>query len=193
MIRSVAAIHVALSDRDLAAIEAAVPAGAAAGNRYALLALEQAGDLDQLQQIVRSTARRPVDAHGATLVLLDRGQCFYPDEDAISPLWKGQRFPVDQCISGWSMLNRQPAVVPDISVDPRISPEAYRPTSVRGLAMVPIRVDDPLGAIGAYRASRHRATDEEMTRLATLAKATGKALERFLLPADPPIASGPDT
>jgi hypothetical protein len=48
--------------------------------------------------------------------------------------------------------------------------------------------DDPLGAIGTYWANRHRATDEEMTRLTTLAKAAGKALERFLLPADPPGA-----
>ena len=33
--------------------------------------------------------------------------CYYADEDAISPLWKGQRFPMSACISGWAMLNRQ--------------------------------------------------------------------------------------
>jgi len=42
------------------------------------------------------------------------------------------------CISGWTMLNRQPAVIEDIYADPRIPADAYRPTFVRSLAMVPI-------------------------------------------------------
>lgn len=143
--------------------------------------LRDASTLEDLQRIVRQSARRLVDAQGATLVLLDDGHCSYADEDAISPLWKGQRFPVGQCISGWAMLHREPAVVPDITIDERIPQEAYRPTFVRSLAMVPIRADDPIGAIGAYWPRPRRATDDEVARLTVLAEAAGKALEQLLL------------
>ncbi|GAA2585183.1 hypothetical protein GCM10010399_14100 [Dactylosporangium fulvum] len=140
--------------------------------------------LEQFQQIIRSTARRVANAHGSTVVLLRNGYCFYADEDAVSPLWKGQRFPVEQCISGWSMLNRRPAVVPDIQVDERVPQEAYRPTFVKSLVIVPMRVEDPLGAIGAYWIQPHRATDEELTRLQSLAEAAGAALARLMTSAD---------
>ena len=39
-------------------------------------------------------------------------------EDAIEPLWKGQRFPLGQCISGWAMLNKRSVAIEDIYVDP---------------------------------------------------------------------------
>ena len=48
-------------------------------------------EVQDIQQIVRSAARRLARADGATFVLRDGDQCFYADEDAISPLWKGQR------------------------------------------------------------------------------------------------------
>ncbi|GAA2373021.1 hypothetical protein GCM10010170_075540 [Dactylosporangium salmoneum] len=146
------------------------------------LALVQ--DLEQAQQIIRRTARRLANAHGSSVVLLDHGYCFYADEDAVSPLWKGQRFPVRQCISGWSILHRQPAIVPDIQVDERVPQEAYRPTFVKSLAIVPMRVEDPLGAIGAYWIQPHHVTDEELSRLQSLAEAAGAALTRLIASAD---------
>ncbi|MGI5183880.1 GAF domain-containing protein [Dactylosporangium sp. CA-152071] len=144
------------------------------------LALVQ--DVEQAQHIIRGAARRLANAHGSTVVLLEDGYCFYADEDAVSPLWKGQRFPVRQCISGWSMLNRQPAIVPDIQFDERVPQEAYRPTFVKSLAIVPMRVEDPLGAIGAYWIQPHRVTDEELARLEALAGAAGAALTRLMAP-----------
>jgi GAF domain-containing protein len=144
----------------------------------AVAALDDASSMVDVHHIVRSAARRLVDAQGATVVLLSDGHCFYADEDAISPLWKGQRFPVEQCISGWAMVHRRPAVVPDIRTDARIPQEAYRPTFVRSLVLVPMRASDPLGAIGAYWARPHRATDDEVTLLVALAEAAGAALER---------------
>ncbi|MFF5234401.1 GAF domain-containing protein [Dactylosporangium sp. NPDC000521] len=139
-----------------------------------------AQDVEQAQQIIRSAGRRLADAHGSTVVLLEEGCCFYADEDAVSPLWKGQRFPVRQCISGWSILNRQPAIVPDIQTDDRVPQEAYRPTFVKSLVIVPMRVEDPLGAIGAYWIQPHRVTDEELARLQSLAEAAGAALTRLM-------------
>lgn len=152
----------------------------------AMIKLDRAGSLEEIQIIVRTAARRLVHAQGATLVLRDGEHCFYADEDAISPLWKGQRFPIRECISGWAMLHRQATMVPDIRVDPRIPQRAYRPTFVRSLVMVPIRVADPLGAVGAYWSRTHRASRDEVHLLATLAETTARAVDRFLPAPDTP-------
>src|SRR5690349_22563060 len=104
--------------------------------------------LPAIQEVVRRAAREIAGADGATFVLRDGDKCHYADEDAISPLWKGSRFPLEACISGWSMINRKPAVIPDIYADDRVPHEAYRPTFVRSLVMVPIRRRQPVGAIG---------------------------------------------
>lgn len=55
--------------------------------------------LPAVQEIVRTAAREIAGADGATFVLRDGDRCHYADEDAISPLWKGQRFPMRACIS----------------------------------------------------------------------------------------------
>ncbi len=139
--------------------------------------LSQAHDLEAVMAIVRRAARDLTGADGATFVLRDGDQCFYAEENAIAPLWKGRRFPLSLCISGWVMLNRQPAVIEDIYSDDRIPAEAYRPTFVKSLAMVPIRTNDPVGAIGNYWAERRRPSAEQVKILAALADTTAVALE----------------
>jgi GAF domain-containing protein len=74
--------------------------------------LSLARTLDAVMQIVRTAARQLTGADGATFVLRDGDLCHYAEEDAIAPLWKGRRFPMAACISGWVMLNRQPVVIP---------------------------------------------------------------------------------
>jgi len=138
--------------------------------------LSHARDLDAVMLIVRKAARDLTGADGATFVLRDDDKCFYADENAIAPLWKGQRFPLNTCISGWAMLNSQPAIIEDIYVDPRIPVEAYRPTFVKSLVMVPIRKEAPVGAIGNYWAQRHVPTEEEVSILQALAHTTSVAL-----------------
>src|SRR5437763_3268396 len=139
--------------------------------------LSLARDLATVQEIVRRSARLLTGADGATFVLRDGDRCHYADEDAIEPLWKGQRFPMSACISGWSMLNRQPAVIEDIYADDRIPHDAYRPTFVKSLVMVPIRTLDPVGAIGNYWATRHQPTAAEVRLLQALADTTAVAME----------------
>src|SRR5262245_7519347 len=138
--------------------------------------LSLARDVATVQDIVRSAARRLTGADGATFVLLDGDRCYYADEDAIAPLWKGQRFPMSACISGWAMLHRQPAVIEDIYADDRIPHDAYRPTFVKSLVMVPIRTLDPIGAIGTYWATRHKPTAEEVGLLQALADSASIAM-----------------
>jgi len=147
----------------------------------AIQELSLARTLPKIQEIVRKAARNLTGADGATFVLREGGNCHYADEDAISPLWKGQRFPLEDCISGWAMLNRRPAVIEDIYADERIPHQAYRPTFVKSLAMIPIRSSEPVGAIGNYWAKRHRPTDREVGLLQALADSTAVAMENVLL------------
>lgn len=141
--------------------------------------LSLARDLDTLTGIVRRAARELTGADGATFVLRDGQFCHYVDENAIAPLWKGRRFPLEACISGWSMLHREPVVIEDIYADGRIPIDAYRPTFVKSLLMVPIRTLSPVGAIGNYWATHHRATDAEVQLLAALADSTSVAMENI--------------
>ncbi|MBS1635553.1 MAG: GAF domain-containing sensor histidine kinase [Bacteroidetes bacterium] len=139
--------------------------------------LSLARNLEGIMAIVRHVARSITGADGATFVLRDHNMCYYADEDAISPLWKGQRFPLENCISGWTMLNKESAMIEDIYADSRIPHEAYRPTFVKSLLMVPIRTIDPIGAIGNYWAQKHKPTDDEVTLLKALADITAVSLE----------------
>lgn len=139
--------------------------------------LASARSLEEIADIVRHAARDLSQADGATFVLRDSGKCYYMDEDAIAPLWRGLRFPMETCISGWAMLNRQGVVIPDIYADDRIPHDAYRPTFVKSLAISPIRTAEPIGAIGSYWADHHEATATERRLLQALADSTAVALE----------------
>ena len=69
--------------------------------------LSLARDLQTVTAIVAGAARELTGADGATFVLREGEQCYYADEDAIAPLWKGRRFPLSACISGWVMEYRR--------------------------------------------------------------------------------------
>jgi diguanylate cyclase (GGDEF)-like protein len=133
--------------------------------------------LAEIQRLVRSSARELTGCDGATFVLRDNDKCYYAEEDAIAPLWKGSRFPIETCISGWAMLNRQAAIIPDIYRDSRIPQNLYRPTFVKSLVMVPIRRLDPIGAIGNYWAYHHEPSEQEVRLLQALADSTSIAME----------------
>jgi len=143
--------------------------------------LSKARSVDTLADIVRNAARDLTSADGATFVLRDGDQCYYAEENAISPLWKGLRFPMSNCISGWVMMHAEPVVIEDIYADARIPAEAYRPTFVKSMLMVPIRRDAPMGAIGNYWATRRVPSHEEMTILQALADTTSVAMENVQL------------
>lgn len=140
-------------------------------------ALSLTRDLQGIMAIVRRAARQLIDADGATFVLREGDLCHYADEDAIGPLWKGQKFPMQSCISGWAMMHQQPAVVADIFSDPRIPVSAYETTFVRSVVMVPIRAMDPVGAIGAYWSRRRLPDPREVRLLQALADTTAVAME----------------
>ena len=139
--------------------------------------LSLARSLKEITAIVRVAARELTNADGATFVLREKDMCYYAEENAIQPLWQGKRFPINVCIGGWCMQHKQQVIIEDVYGDERIPFEAYQPTFIKSLVMVPIRKEEPIGAIGNYWATPHRATSEEVELIQALADTTSVAIE----------------
>jgi CheY-like chemotaxis protein len=136
-----------------------------------------------------TAARQLVGADGIAFVIRDRDECYYAAESAIAPLWKGSRFPMRSCISGWVMLNDTAATIPDVYRDDRIPHEAYRPTFVKSLVVVPVRAGSPIAAIGAYWADEHLATDKEVGALQAIADTCGSVARATFAASAPATAT----
>jgi hypothetical protein len=142
----------------------------------AIRRLSVAKFMSEVMEVVTPVTRRMLGAEGTTFILRDGDLCHYADEDAISPLWKGRRFPMSSCISGWCMTERRSVAIGDIYQDDRIPHDAYRPTFARSLAMVPIRKLDPIGAMGAYWSIERDVSRDELDLLQTLADVSALAI-----------------
>ena len=140
--------------------------------------LENARGQDEIITIVRGSARGVISADGVTFVLRDYSHCHYVEEDAIAPLWKGQRFPMTSCISGWAMMNKKTAVIPDIFADDRIPHDVYRRTFVKSLVMAPVGFDTPMAAIGAYWHDKPVISAREVGAVEAIAAMVGDAMRR---------------
>jgi two-component sensor histidine kinase len=135
-----------------------------------------AHSLPEIMEVTTKAARTLLQADGVTFVLREGDLCYYAEEDAVSPLWKSRRFPMNTCISGWCMTEGKAAVIPDIYKDPRIPHDAYRPTFVRSLAMVPVRQEAPIAAMGAYWSKTGNTTPAQLELLQTIANSAALAV-----------------
>jgi diguanylate cyclase (GGDEF)-like protein len=141
--------------------------------------LSKARSLQQIMTTVLMAARKITDSDGSSFVLKVNGDCYYADENAIAPLWKGQRFSMDMCICGWAIANRQPAIINDVYSDERIPYALYKSTFVQSMVIMPIRMINPIGCIGIYWAKQHHPTKEELKLLHFLADHTAVAMENL--------------
>ena len=137
--------------------------------------------LAEIEALVPSAARRMTGADGANLIMVDAESVDYVAEDSIAPLLKDRRLPLDGSIAGWAIRERTPAVVDDVHADERVDHETYASTFVTSLAIVPIRVRAPIGAIGCYWSNSHQPDETELSLLHSLADATSVALENLRL------------
>ncbi|AFZ56423.1 diguanylate cyclase [Anabaena cylindrica FACHB-243] len=140
--------------------------------------------LEEITKIVLIAVRKLTGSDGATFVLSDNGFSYYVDEDAISPMWKGQRFPMDTTISGWVMRNCQLGIIEDVSVDHRSSHYFYENTFIKSMAMVAICPKggiDAVGAIGTYWGQHYQPTHEEVKLLQLLADSTAIAMDNVAM------------
>jgi GAF domain-containing protein len=117
--------------------------------------LLQTRDTNRVMSIIVSIARKITDAEGATFILREIDSCFFADEDAIQPLWKGSRFPIHQRIEDHAIENKQTLCIEDIYTDKRIDKEVYQSTFIRSLVVVPFHNNTSTGAIGIYRSGVH--------------------------------------
>lgn len=131
---------------------------------------------EAIADVVRKAARTLMGADGVAFVVRDGEMCHYVEVEAISPLWKGQRFPLSACVSGWVMNHAEAVTIPDVYADPRVLHAAFAPTFVKSMAMVPVGRGRPFGAIGAYWASAHTASPGEIEMLQAIADSAALAL-----------------
>lgn len=139
--------------------------------------LAHARTIDDVVGLLRASARRIVGADGIAVVLRDGAFCHYVAEDAKAPLWAGQRFPSESCVSGWAMRHKQTVAIPDVFLDPRVPVEAYRATFVRSMLMVPIGGAEPVAAVGAYWSETGMPGAAQAGLLEALARAASSGLE----------------
>jgi L-methionine (R)-S-oxide reductase len=151
----------------------------ASGLALAPAQLETAQSLDEVVAALRASARAVVGSDGIAVVLREGESVVYAAEDAIEPLWRGRRFPVTECVSGWAILNGETVIVPDIELDARVPIAAYRTTSMRSLVIVPIGFPEPVAALGAYWCASVIPDDATICRLETLAAQAAAALARM--------------
>lgn len=144
----------------------------------AIAAMGRAGTTEAVIEVLRTTTRSLIGCEGVAIIRRDGDLCHYIEEDAIGPLWKGNKFPASACISGLAMINRQTIVVPDIVKDDRIPYELYAGTFVRSLVMAPVRTEDPIGALGAYWSRVYTPAQWEVDILEALAGAAAMAIEK---------------
>lgn len=143
-------------------------------------ALMQAGSLAEILEVLRSDARAILRSDGVTVIMRERDQVRYVGEDAIAPLWTGQRFPIGSCISGMAMTQRRTIVIPDIRADPRVPLDLYQSTFVSRVAIAPIGVGKPVAAIGAYWRSGRPIDEDALVLLDMLAKGASAQFERIV-------------
>jgi GAF domain-containing protein len=140
--------------------------------------LDMARTIEEITRTLRDCGRGVIGADGVALILRDGDFCHYFEEDAIGPLWKGQKFPMGACISGWAMLKRRTVCIADIRMDKRIPYDLYENTFVRSLVMAPAEKNPPVGAVGAYWSWAHVASAQEVAAVEALAEAVGAAILR---------------
>lgn len=157
--------------------------------RYGLL--QQANDLlrgaatiGDVLETLRSQARAIADSDGVAVVRREGDQVHYVGEDAIAPLWTGQRFPMRACVSGVAILAKQPIAIPDIAADARVPHSAYLSTFVKSMAMFPLGTPTPVAALGIYWKDVRPLGQDEETLLRFLTHGANTAFERIAICAE---------
>lgn len=143
--------------------------------------LARVRDLNDVVEIVRSAAREIIGADGITFVRAEGDECHYVAEDAIEPLWQGQRFKLAECVSGWVMLHDEPAIIPDITADERVPQAAYSSTFVKSMAIFPVVAGGSRSAIGAYWRQVGPPDTQSVSMLRMLAGFVGAAVTNLQL------------
>jgi len=136
-----------------------------------------ANSLTALAGALRAVISYRLGSVGASLVLVDGDECFYADEDPTASVWAGQRLPVTDCLSGWTIRHNQVALIHDVELDERVPARVYRSAEVRSMLVAPIPGrTGPAGAISAYWPVPRQAARADRGWLLRLAQASSGVL-----------------
>ena len=115
--------------------------------------LASAADEISVAVILRKAARLLTGADGVCVILRKGDRVHYVEEDAVGPLWKGQDFPIEACISGWAILNKQTVVIADIKIMLVYSPRKNRANVMAEYSTMnpPVISDSPSGRSNGAR------------------------------------------
>ncbi|CAN5308009.1 hypothetical protein BH10PSE15_BH10PSE15_08200 [soil metagenome] len=129
--------------------------------------------------VLRTCSRTVVGADGVTIVRRESAETVYVAEDAPMPFWEGRRFPIKQCLAGFAILEKRPVIIADVRRADNVPQNAYMATYIESVAVLPVGLGEPVGAIGAYWREARQIDDETVALLAALARAFGAVIELF--------------
>lgn len=141
--------------------------------------LGNARNVEDVIALLHRHARVVAGADGITVVRREGDEVAYVTEDAIAPLWAGQRFALRTCVTGMAILAGEPIVIPDIARDPRVPLHLYLSTFVRSMAVFPVGGTAPAMALGLYWREARPPEPAALARVATLARQAGAVLDRI--------------
>jgi len=147
----------------------------------AVKSLSEARNLESIEKIITGYARELSNAEAATIAYREGDFSFYAEEDSIQPLWKNNKFPINECIGGWVMTNSKAAMIKDIYKDERIPLANFENTFVKSLIMLPVKTPEAIAAIGCYWGKNYEPTEIEVQLLQTLADSAGRPIENIRL------------
>jgi len=144
----------------------------------ALALLGRTASVEASLEVLRAHARAIGCADGVTVVRREGGEVIHVGEDAAAPLWTGQRFPIGLCVAGMAMTERRPIYIPDIRRDARVPPHVQA-TPFASLAMFPLGIGEPIGALGIFWAQDNPAEPDALALLDTLVRSANSTFERL--------------
>lgn len=145
----------------------------------ALALLARTASIEASLEVLRAHARTIGCADGVTVVRREGDELVHVGEDAVAPLWTGRRFPIGLCVSGLAMIERRPIYIPDIRRDARVPQHVHATTFVASLAMFPLGIGEPIGALGVFWAQDNPAEPDALALLDTLVRSANSTFERL--------------
>ena len=139
--------------------------------------LGSATNMEEAVEVLRTGSRDIAGSDGVTIVRREGDETVYIAEDAISPHWVGRRFPISECLAGFAITQRRPVIIPDVRIADNVPQNLYMATFVESVAVFPVGLGEPIGAIGAYWKHARAIDDETVSLLAALARAFGAVIE----------------
>lgn len=136
---------------------------------------------DDITATLKTASKRLLHCDACSIIMRAGDDCHYIDEDSEQPLWKGMKFPLDHCITGWAIKHGSTVVIPDIYDDARVPADLYRHTPIQSLMVAPLKNQNVQGAISVYWSKHHNPSAAEIHILDTLADIASLVFDFFML------------